>query len=46
MTDLCYKLLSSERTFIYAEASYTAMRRQAIKDLAPNDAKSFGDPNP
>ena len=41
MADLCYKLLSSERTFIYAEASYTAMRRQAIKkDLVPNDAKS------
>jgi len=42
MTDLCCKLFGGKRTFIYAEAGHTAMRRQAIKkDLVPNDAKSL-----
>jgi len=42
MTDLCYKLLGDKRTFIYAEADHTTIRRQAIKkDLVPNDAKSL-----
>jgi hypothetical protein len=42
MTDLCYKLLGDKRTFIYAEADHTTIRRQAIKkDLVPNDARSY-----
>ena len=40
MTDLCCKLFGGKRTFIYAEAGHTAMRRQAIKkDLVLNAAR-------